>query len=83
MEHNKNIVLGPHYQVRLSDLEEWHFLAAKCALCDREQSIDPPTLRRRWPSYTRLVDLEPRLKCRGCGNRACNTLAVRKRSRNW
>ena len=82
MEHYKNEVLGPRYAVRLRDLQSWHVLKAVCPECRRATMLTPETLRGRWPAYTRLVDLEPKLRCRKCGNRDGNRFQVMKLPRN-
>jgi hypothetical protein len=49
--------LPPRYAFRLEDLRAWHV------------ELTPAALTRSRPGYTRLVDLEGRLRCRQCGAR--------------
>ncbi|MGP1253407.1 hypothetical protein ABWI00_04720 [Algihabitans albus] len=76
MEQIENIRLGPKYAIRLRDLADWHRFQATCLRCRHTSIVDPATLRRRWDEYTRIVDLEPKLRCRACGNRSGNSLSV-------
>ena len=82
MEQYENEVLGPRYAVRLSDLQAWHVLKVVCQDCRRATVLAPETLRAWWPNYTALVDLEPKLRCRKCGNRHGNRFSVLRLPRN-
>lgn len=74
MEHIKNIILGPRYEVRLQDLGRWDRLEATCSRCRHQAIIDPAYLRQRWPGYTRVIELEGKLRCTACRNHDGNTL---------
>lgn len=80
MERNGNI--GPKYAIRLSDLCEWHILMARCFRCERQVRLTLPMLTfGRHPS-TFLTKLEEKLRCTRCGNRANNSISVRRMPRN-
>jgi hypothetical protein len=81
MEHNRNI--PPRYAIRLDDLRAWHVIVATCPLCQKRTHIcqkrthiDARLLQHGRPPYTRLLDLERKLRCTSCGNRQGNTLSV-------
>ena len=82
MELLKRISLGPLYEVRLEDLGRWDRFEASCLQCRNRNIIDPDLLRQRWPGYTRVVELEKKLRCTACGNRYGNTLKVGRLARN-
>jgi hypothetical protein len=76
VEHTKNI--PPRYAIRLDDLRAWHVIVATCAACH----IDARLLQHGRPPYTRLLDLERKLRCTSCGNQQSNTLSVSMAPRN-
>lgn len=82
MEHFKNITIGPKYAVRLGDLGRWHRLQAVCLSCRHSVLLEPEKLKRRFPSHTRVVELEAKLRCRKCGNRGGNSLKVGRLGRD-
>ncbi len=82
VERTRNVIIGPRYQVRLEDLRDWHVIEVTCGRCGREGLLYPSTLRRRLPDYIRLLDLERRYACKGCGNRFGNTWRILEMSRN-
>ena len=82
MERLQNITVGPRYAVRLKDLGRWDRLEAVCLRCRNKSVLDPARLLRRRPGYTRIVDLEAKLRCRACGNRNGNTLRTGRLARD-
>lgn len=66
----------PYYAFRLDDLRAWHVVVATCGQCRHEAPIRHPLLTGGRPRYTRLRDLEPKLRCRRCGNRLHNRFSV-------
>jgi hypothetical protein len=80
VEQNKN--MPPRYAIRLDDLRAWHVIIATCAACRKRTYIDARLLQHGRPPYTRLVDLERKLRCSSCGNRHGNTLSVSMAPRN-
>jgi hypothetical protein len=78
--HNKNI--PPRYAIRLDDLRAWHVVFATCAACGKRTHIDAKLLQRGGPPYTRLLDLERKLRCTSCGNRQGNNLTLTMAPRN-
>jgi hypothetical protein len=80
VERSKNI--PPRYAIRLDDLRAWHVIFATCAACRRRTHIDARLLQHGRPPYTRLLDLERKLRCGSCGNRQGNTLSVSMAPRN-
>lgn len=91
MEQNRNNgaakprMPGPRYSLRLGDLRQWHVIEVRCFNCGREGTVYPAALlkhSRRWNEHTRLVELEPRFRCRSCGNRFGNSWTIAQLSRN-
>ena len=80
VERSKNI--PPRYAIRLEDLRAWHVIVATCAACGKRAHIDARLLPHGRPPYTRLRDLERKLRCSSCGNRQGNTLSVSMAPRN-
>jgi hypothetical protein len=80
VEHNKNI--PPRYAIRLDDLRAWHVVVATCGVCRKRTHINARLLQHGWPPYTRLLDLERKLRCTSCGNHQGNTLSVSMAPRN-
>jgi hypothetical protein len=80
VEHNRNI--PPRYAIRLDDLRAWHVIVATCAVCGRSTHVNAKLLQHCRPPYTRLRDLERKLRCSRCGNRQGNTLRVSMAPRN-
>jgi hypothetical protein len=80
VEQSKNIPL--RYAIRLDDLRAWHVIFATCAACRKRTHIDAGLLQHGRPPYTRLLDLERKLRCASCGNHQGNTLTVSMAPRN-
>jgi hypothetical protein len=80
MEQRGNI--PPRYALRLDDLRPWHVIIASCAACRRRAHVAAALLQHGRPPYTRVLDLELKLCCTGCGNRRGNTLTVSMVPRN-
>jgi hypothetical protein len=80
VEQSKNI--PPRYAVRLDDLRPWHVIVATCRACGKRAHVNAAILRRGRPAYTRLLDLERKLRCSSCGNRQGNSLTVSMAPRN-
>jgi hypothetical protein len=57
-------------------------IIASCAACKRRAHVAAALLRHGRPPYARLLDLERKLWCSGCGNRQGNTLTVSMAPRN-
>jgi hypothetical protein len=72
-EQKRNI---PYYAFRLEDLRAWHVVVATCGQCRHEAQLRHPLLTGGRAGHTRLRDLEPRLRCRRCGNTRRNRFAV-------
>lgn len=60
--------LGPKYAWRVQDYATFRPARAKCQMCAREWDVD----LREFPLSTRLIDLEPRLRCSACGSKGHN-----------
>lgn len=82
MEHLKNISIGPRYAVRLEDLGTWDRFEASCLACRHKKVLHPDIFRRRWPGYTRVIELEKKLRCESCGNREGNSLKIGRLKRD-
>ena len=79
MEQKTNI--SPRYAIRLADLRHWHVITVSWPACGHKGRLEAMALGRGQPDYTRLMDLERRLRCRSCGNRQDNRLLVSMASR--
>ena len=57
----------PLYAARIEDLGPGDFVRVECAACGQDMLIPPSSLLNglRLPPSTRVLDLEPRLRCRG------------------
>ena len=64
--------LGLRYEIRLAQLEELHVITIRCFKCNRVGETYPSPLKRRHPDDTRLIDLQPKFRCRSCGYRELN-----------
>jgi len=77
---------GPRYSLRLGELRQWHVIGVRCFNCGREGTVYPAVLLKqkggRWTEHTRLVELEPRFRCRSCGNRFGNSWTILQLTRN-
>jgi hypothetical protein len=74
--------MPPRYASRLDDLRARHVTFATCAACRERTHIDARLLQHGQPPYTRLLDLERKLRCSSCGNRQGYTLSVSMAPRN-
>jgi hypothetical protein len=74
--------LPPRYALRLEDLRAWHVVRVRCGTCRHQAEITAAALTRGRPGYTRLVDLEGRLRCRQCGAKGCASFEVELRPRD-
>jgi hypothetical protein len=80
VEQNRNI--PRRYAIRLDDLRAWHVVFATCVACGKRTHIGAKLLQHARPPYTRLLDLERKLRCTSCGNSHGNTLSVSMAPRN-
>jgi hypothetical protein len=67
---------APYYAFRLDDLRAWHVVVATCGQCRHEAPIRHPQLIGGRPRHMRLRDLEPKLRCKRCGNQQHNRFSV-------
>lgn len=74
--------LGPRYTLRLEDMGRWHRIEALCSNCRNRRTLNQTMLQSRFPGYTRIIDLEKKLRCTACGNRAGNTLQIGRVARD-
>ena len=74
--------LPPRYALRLEDLRAWHVIRVSCGTCRHRAELAPAALSRGRPGFTRLLDLEGRLRCRNCGVRGGAALVVELRPRD-
>ena len=70
--------MRPLYDARLEDLGSGDFLHVKC-VCGHDLLIPHVGLQQGWrlPPYMRVLDLEPRFRCRECDQRGKVVLSVR------
>ena len=80
MEYSENI--GPKYAI-LGDLRHWHIVTARCFKCRHERTeFTGDFIAWERPPHTYLTELQRKLRCTQCGNRAGNMLTVRMAARN-
>lgn len=70
------------YDFRLEDLRAFHLVRARCHACAHKVIIPNAALLEGRPGYTRLMALEPQLRCRNCGTRGKAALEVEFRPRD-
>ena len=80
MEQKENNCLD--HAIRLADLREWHVITAVCFKCGYQGRLTASYLTWNQPPHTYLTELEPKLCCTRCHNRAGNKLSVRRMPRN-
>jgi hypothetical protein len=66
----------------LDDLRPWHVIIATCAACRRRAHVAAVLLQHGRPPYAKLLDVERKLCCSGCGNLRGNTLIISMAPRN-
>jgi hypothetical protein len=70
------------YDFRLEDLRAFHLVRASCHACAHKAIIPNAALMEGRPGYTRLMSLEPQLRCWNCGVRSKASLEVEFRPRD-
>jgi hypothetical protein len=81
-EQIRNNLGKPLYDYRLEDLREWHVVEVRCGGCGRRETIPHRRLHRGRPAYTKLLDLQFKLKCTRCGARQGHAISVRPMDRD-
>ena len=72
----------PLYAVRIEDLRQRHVVKAHCGKCGREATVPHWLLKRHAPDFTRILALQHKLRCTGCGHKGSeNTISVRRMRR--
>jgi len=71
--------MRPLYDARIEDLGPGDFLKVECAACGHYELVPPIGLLQGWrlPPYMRVLDLEPRFRCRECDQRGKVVLSIR------
>jgi hypothetical protein len=70
----------PLYAARIQDLGPGDFVKAECVACGHAELLVSDQLRIKGlllPPHTPVLDLEPRLRCRGCDARGRVMVSVR------
>ena len=69
----------PLYAARIEDLGPGDFVNAECAGCGHDELLPASALLQglRLPPATRVLDLEPRLRCRECDARGKAVVSIR------
>jgi hypothetical protein len=71
---------GPLYAARLSDLGPGDFVKVDCVDCQHIALLTPDALlRARLIPATKVLDLNSRLRCRGCGRKGRAVVSVKRR----
>ena len=68
------------YEARIQDLGPGDFVKAECSACGHAELLASDQLRIRGlplPPHTPVLDLEPRLRCRGCDARGRVMVSVK------
>ena len=66
-------------QARVADLGLGDFVKIECIACGHGELIPASALSQglRLPPYTPVLDLEPRLRCRGCDARGKAVVSIK------
>jgi tRNA (Thr-GGU) A37 N-methylase len=70
----------PLYAARIQDLGPGDFVKVECIACRHEELLPADRLRIKGlplPSYTPVLDLEPRLRCRECDARGKAVVSIK------
>ncbi len=90
MKHRRGINLLPdEYSLAVTGrfatveaIPEWYVLKGVCGRCGREGIVDRRHLERRFGKLALVQDLQPKLRCRNCGNQGqMNNWIITKASR--
>ena len=70
----------PLYATRIEDLGSGDFVKVDCAACQHVALLPPDALRKAGllPA-TKVLDLQDRLRCRGCGRKGRAVVSVKWR----
>jgi hypothetical protein len=71
--------MKPLYAARIQDLGPGDFVKAECTACGHDMLRPAIGLLNglRLPTTTRVLDLEPRLRCRECDQRGKAVVSIR------
>lgn len=75
-DQERSTGLPPRYAIRLDDLQPWHRIEAACFRCNRKRVLKLSPIKRGRSGHTRLMDIEDKLRCTGCGRRGDHVLTV-------
>jgi hypothetical protein len=72
----------PLYAARIEDLSRGDLMKVDCAACHHVALLTPGALVRQGLSpAAKVLDLKPRLRCRGCGRKGRAVVSIRWRAR--
>lgn len=60
------VTLGLRFNIRLSDLTAADVLRVTSPRCGKRHDVAPHALLARFSLSTRLVDIEAKMRCKGC-----------------
>jgi hypothetical protein len=68
----------PLYAARIEDLRPDDFVRVECTACGHDEMIPQVGLLVGWrlPPYMRVLDLEPRLRCRECDGKGKAVVSI-------
>jgi hypothetical protein len=70
----------PLYAARIEDLGRGDFVKIDCAACHHVALLTPEALRGLGlPRTAKVLDLKPRLRCRGCGRKGRAVVSIKWR----
>jgi hypothetical protein len=75
-DQERSTGLPPRYAIRLDDLQPSHCIEAACFRCNRKSVLKLSAIKRGRSGSTRLIDIEDKLRCTGCGRRGDHVLTV-------
>jgi hypothetical protein len=70
----------PLYLARIEDLGQGDFVKVDCAACDHVALLTPVFLLKLGLSpHAKVLDLEQRVRCRGCGKKGRAAVSIKWR----
>lgn len=67
---------GFRFAIRVSDLQATDYVLFTCKLCRARQKVPPWMFHAVLPSSYKLIDLQPRMRCRVCGSKGMSDWSI-------
>ena len=66
------VTMGAKYEIRIEDLQPDFALQFTCFYCRHESIMSAAYFKAKYPTYVRIVDLQPKFRCGQCQNQISN-----------